>query len=83
MALRHHVALCLWTYWTRSGFEATEAHVLILQILVDPVLGALATQTGLFDPTEGGLCGGDETLVDSDHAHLQHLGHSPYLTHVL
>lgn len=66
-----------------SGFEASEAHVLNFQILVDSVLGALAAQTGLFDPTEGGLCTGYQALIDSNHPHLQRLCHPPDLTHIL
>lgn len=74
--------------WRRRGsvaseLEASEAHVLHLQILVQAVLGALPAQTRLFDATEGGLGAGNEALVDSNHPHLQRLGHPPDLAHVL
>ncbi|KAF3838983.1 hypothetical protein F7725_017700 [Dissostichus mawsoni] len=39
------------------GFEASEAHVLDLQILVHAVFGAFAAQPGLFDPPKRGLRG--------------------------
>lgn len=66
-----------------SGSQASEAHVLDLQVLVDAVLGSLPAQAGLFDPAEGGLGDGQEALVDPHHAHLQRLGHPPDLAHVL
>lgn len=66
-----------------SGFEASEAHVLDVQILFDAVLGAFAAQTGLFDPAECGLWGGEEALVDSNYPHLQRFRHPPDLTHIL
>lgn len=66
-----------------SGFQASEAHVLDFQVLVDAVLGALSAQTGLFDPTEGSLRCGQEALVDSNYPHLQCLCHPPDLTHIL
>lgn len=66
-----------------SGRQASEAHVLQLQVLVDAVLGAFGTQPGLLDPAERRLCGGHDPLVDSDHPDLHRLGNTPDLTHVL
>lgn len=66
-----------------SGPQAPKTHVLVFQVLVDAVLGALDTQTRLFDAAERGLGGGHDALVHADYPHLQGLGHPPDLTGVL
>lgn len=66
-----------------SWRQAAEANVLHLQVLVDAVLGAFGAQAGLFHPPKQRLRGRQQPLVDSNHPHLQRLGHTPDLTHVL
>lgn len=62
-----------------SGLEASEAHVLDVQVLADAVLGALHAQARLFDAPKRGLGGGQQALVDPHDAHLQGLSHPPDL----
>lgn len=66
-----------------SGLEATEAHVLHVQVLVDAILGTLHTQPRLLDAPERGLGGGQQALVDAHDAHLQGLSHPPDLAGIL
>lgn len=66
-----------------SAYEASKAQVFEFQVLLDAILGAFDTQTGLFDPRERGLCGGHKALVDPNDPNLQCLSHTPDLTHIL
>lgn len=66
-----------------SGRQASEAHVLELQVLIDAVFAAFGAQPGLFDPSEHRLRGGNQPLIDPNHPNLHRLGNTPDLTHVL
>lgn len=65
------------------GLEATKAHVLDMEVLVDAILGALHTQPRLLDAPERGLRSGQQALVDPHDAHLQGLSHPPDLAGIL
>src|SRR5690606_20330029 len=52
----------------RCVSQAADAGVLDVQVVVDPVFGALASDAGLLDAAEGCNLGGDQPLVDADEA---------------
>src|ERR1700685_3792184 len=61
----------------RSGADAAEAHVLDLEPVVDPVLGALTADAGLLDAAERRHLGRDQARVDPNDPALQRLGDAP------
>src|SRR6478672_10746138 len=59
--------------WLRSA-DPAQAHILEIQIFLDPVLAALAAHAALLDATEGCDLDRDHPVIDADHAHLHGLG---------
>lgn len=58
------------------------ADVFQLEVVLDAVAGAFATQAGWLDPAKGCDLGGDQAGVYADHAGLHRLGHAPDASHV-
>ena len=83
MELFSSIALRFGTKSQDTLLKVSEAEVLDLGVLVDPVLGALAADAGLLDATEGALGAGHHALVDADHAGLHLLADAPALADVV
>ena len=65
-----------------DALETAEAHVFDVGVFVNAVFGAFATESRLLDSTKRRFNTGHNALVDTDHSHLQALGHAPDLSHV-
>src|SRR3990172_8742001 len=63
--------------WAELFVDAADAEVLHFEELFDPVLGALAADTGLLDAAERRDLVGNNSDVDADHAVLERLGNAP------
>src|SRR5437868_3244075 len=62
----------------RASGDTAEAQVLDLEVLLDPVLGALAAEAALLDAAKRRHLRRDEAGVDADHARLEPLGHAEH-----
>src|SRR5215470_16619611 len=62
----------------RAGFDGTEAQVLDLEELVDPVMRALASDARLLVAAERGALVGEGAGVDADDAELELLADAPH-----
>ena len=77
------IAIRLWISSAVVDSKSSQTDILDVKELVDPEVWALASDTRLFDATEGHLTRGYDSLINANHSHFECTTHAPYLRHVL